>query len=157
MRLFLKSAYIACVLCWGVLSSLNASPGHEGHEEAQASSSQANASLSSERPSFIGSSFEGVLDVCDQKKAHLYLADCETNQPIDKANITIQGAGSQTFKTDAHPSQQTGEYTFSHQMKEGEKVELKIDIKEETRAETITFLISQWPKPTGQCQEKAHA
>ena len=143
MRFCLKSAYRASTLFGGLLFLFNTSFGHEGHEEAPASSSQASASPVSERPFFIGSSFEGVLDVCGKDKAKLYLANRETNQPIDKASITIQGYGSQDFKSEANSSQQAGEYTFSHQMKEGEKVELKIDIKEETRAETITFLKSR--------------
>ncbi len=153
----LKSAHSAIMALCCLLSLTKTSLGREGHgERALSSSGSTTTSPASERPSFIGSSFEVVLDTCGKNKTRLYVADRETNQPINKAIVVIKSSGNPDFKRDALATDQAGEYTFNHQFKEGEKIELKVDIKEETRAETISVLIFQWPKATGQCQEKAH-
>lgn len=138
-------------------SKVKASPGHDHEEKAPKSSEVKKPEAMTENPFLIGSSFEVVFNSCEKGKSRLYVADRETNQPISKAIITIQGSGSQNFKTEASSTQQAGEYVFNSSVKEGDKIDLKISIKEATRAETLSTLIAQWPKCIEPAQEKKHA
>lgn len=154
---FLDMIGFICAFTWVLGIEVKASPGHEGHEEKTSKLSIVKSDTSAERPFLIGSSFEVVLNCCETGKTHIYVADRETNKAVTKATISIEILGKQPFKIEATSTQNTGEYLFTHQVKEGDKVELKINIKEETRAEILSTLITKWPKATGHCAEKRHA
>ncbi|MDP5370321.1 MAG: hypothetical protein NWR39_01945 [Pseudomonadota bacterium] len=138
-------------------SEVKASPGHDHGEKLPKSSGVKRPEARSENPFLTGSSFEVVFNSCEKGKMRLYVADRETNQPISKATITIQGSGSHSFTTESSATQQAGEYIFDSPIKEGDKIDLKISIKEATRAETLSTLIAQWPKCIEPTQEKKHA
>lgn len=136
-------------LCFCALLSINLVNAHLGHEHSDESIHEA-TSEAIERPSISGKIFEVVIEAC-KDRAILYLSDSQTNKNIVDAVIDITINDDKNSIIKALLSQNKQSYYFKINKKEGDKVNLKLKIKESSREETLNINIPQWPKISKDC------
>ena len=107
--------------------------------------------ITDERPSVAGKSFDVVLEVCEEDKAYLQVADAESNQPVSEAQIDVSVSGDVTSTLKAEATTTPGIYRLPLVVKTGNKVIAAIKVTTPEASETLTLTIPYWPKSAGKC------
>jgi hypothetical protein len=124
---------------------------HGDDPSHQHGSPQKAAPVTNERPSASGKSFDIVLEVCEEDKVYLQVANAEDNQPVSEAQIDVSVSGDVTSTLKAEVTKTPGIYSLPLIAKVGNKIIASIKITTPSTNETLTLTIPHWPKPSGKC------
>jgi hypothetical protein len=124
---------------------------HGDDPSHQHGTSHKDSTVAEERPSASGMSFDVVLEVCEDDKIYLQVADMESNQPVTDAQIDVSVSGDITSTLKAEATKTSGIYSLPLVVRVGSKVIATIKVTTPNSNETLTLTIPSWPKPSGKC------